>query len=206
MTDAARGVLKAPGDYLLMLPGTWSFVPMTEPESVKKRIAKIVKDRMPKSDRVAKLRVEMRKDAEQAALMALEAGASLFAMAFELMEGVPFAASVMAIEPGWPDDGPREGELVGDRLLRSVPDATAIEHPLAAVVRRTEPRITRGERNTLTGIDLEYWMAREDREPTYFRITVPVSPDDGLVIDFFDAVMATVLWKDMGSALHSQTP
>lgn len=207
MSETASGAsrVRRPGDYVLVLPGTWSFIPMTDAEHVRRRVAQIVKQRMPKGDKVAKLRLESRRELERAALEALDNDATVMAMAFEILEGVPFAASVIGADADWPEGMPRADEDLAQQLQELLPGSVPVEHAFASVVRRSEPRITKAERDELVGIDLEYWLARPGRRLSTFRIGVPVNPDDELITDFFDAVIATLTWKDMGSPLHSQT-
>jgi hypothetical protein len=185
------------GGFSIMLPGTWAAVPMTTPEAVRKRVAAIIKRQMPVADRLAKLRRSARDELQNTATTALQQGATLFAIALELMPGLPFGASILSFSPGWPPMEPEGEDGLEGRVRRSFPDSVFVEHH-DGVLARTGGMVTESQFDTkLEALDLQYWLAREGGDPVCFMVSVPMCPSEELFTLFFDSVIDSVRWADV---------
>jgi hypothetical protein len=194
MSAVAQAEAKRLGGLTVLLPGTWAVVPMTTEDEVRARVGALIKNRLPKGDRLARLRRDARDRTLEAALAALKMEAEAFAMALEILPGIPFGASLIGFLPGWPPAAtPGDDGLLG-RLQRAVPEAEVFQHPLGALARRSATVVSQPGENELPALDFEYWIAREEGSPIVFMVSVPMSPDDELMTRFFDSVMDSVRW------------
>lgn len=187
-------------EFTLLLPGTWAMIPMTTPEEIKAATKRMIQKQVPKGDRFAALRLEARREAEKNAMEAFENGAVVYALALELLPGVPFSASLIGLRPGWPDEASPHA-TVADKLKAVLPNGEDVENPTSLVRRRATHSTQQPGEKPITSLDIEYWLVREDKPPTLFLISVPQIPaSDEEIIEFFDAVIGAILWTDDAAA------
>lgn len=215
MSDLLGGRQDA-GDFTIMLPGTWMIIPMSTKEDISARVARAVKQRVPKGDRFAALRMQARRELEASTLEAFNSGATFYALAMEIVPGFPFSASLIGMRAGWPDEAAGKADPA-ERVKAALPNGVDLEHPSGALRRRISHVVQRPGEVDITSLDIEYWLARGDQPPAVFMVSVPTAPaSDDEVIEFFDAVIGTTLWNDeqryvevdepvieVGSPLHS---
>ncbi|GAA4160735.1 hypothetical protein GCM10022286_17210 [Gryllotalpicola daejeonensis] len=192
----AQAVPRTLAGFTVMLPGTWEIIPMTTEDEVRARVSALVKRQLPKADRLASLRRDARERTLEAALGALKMDAVAFAMALEMLPGVPFGASLIGFAPGWPPAAPEGDDGVVGRLRRALPQAEVFEHALGAMGRYSTVVTEQAGEQEFPALDLEYWIARDGGQPIVFMVSIPMSPDDRLMTEFFDAVMDSIRWTE----------
>jgi hypothetical protein len=187
------------GGFSIMLPGTWAAIPMTTPDAVHRRVAAIIKAQMPAADRLARLRRSARDELQNTATTALEQGATLFAIALELMPGLPFGASLLSFSPGWPPGEPAGADGLDGRVQRSFPGSTLVEHHDGVLARSGGMTTEKEYGAEFAALDLRYWLAREGADPICFMVSVPMCPNEELFTLFFDTVIDSVRWTRGGN-------
>jgi hypothetical protein len=184
------------GGFSLMLPGTWAAVPMTNAEDVRKRVSAIIKQQMPVADRLASMRRNAREELYKTAAGALDQGATLFAIALELLPGLPFGASILSFVPGWSPAEPLGSDGVEGRLQRNFPGSTLIEHHAGVLARTASMTTVDAFDTSMPALDLQYWLSRDGDDPVVFMVSVPMCPDADLLTEFFDSVIDSVRWNE----------
>lgn len=195
MSEQATAQSLASSDrrYALILPGNWAAIPMDDPDRLKERVRQIVKERVPRDDRFATARRNMREDLLANATRARDAGATLYALSLELLPGLPFPASLIAYEPGWPPESPTGGE-VPERLATAFPGAVAVEAAPVPTVRLATVRTRRITETETTVLDLTYWFAAPDGGLVCTMVTVPDCPGVEPVTELFDMIASSIHW------------
>lgn len=180
-------------DFYLVLPGTWAAIPMADADSMKRRVAALVKEQMGRDDRLASRRLQLRNELTEVAGTAAEQGAVSFALALELLPGVPFGAAMMARLQPWSDPG------VGDaaaRLATTFPDAEILPLDAGGWAARTATTGTQKYATEETpSLLVEYWTpAPHTSELLYITVSAPMAPQSPLFIQLFDAVIGSLTW------------
>lgn len=190
---AAQPVVSSHHRYAMIMPGTWVSIPMDDEKGLTERVRQIVKERVPRDDRFATARRNIREELLASATRARSAGASLYALSLELLPGLPFPASLIAYDLEWPPAAP----VVDDpavRLAAAFP--AAIEVPAAPVpaVRRSTVRARSiGETETTT-LDLTYWFAAPGEDLVCTMVSVPDCPGVDPVTELFDMIASSIHW------------
>lgn len=192
--------------FSVILPGTWASVPMADADTMRTTVARIVKERMPRDDRLAALRRDVREDLLASAKSAAEAGADLYALSLEILPGIPFPASMIGFVQPWPPtsvaavSAAGSAEEVVELLVAAFPGSAAMPTATVPHVRRADVRTREvGETETRV-LDLEYWFADPAGSLTCLMVSVPECDDPDLVTALFDAVAASVFWTFPDSA------
>ncbi|MCP2029985.1 hypothetical protein L1277_000049 [Okibacterium sp. HSC-33S16] len=180
-------------DFHFILPGTWAAIPMADAESMKKRVAALVKEQMGRDDRLASRRLQMRNELIEVAGKAAEQGAVSFALALELLPGVPFGAALMARFQPWSDSG--DGD-VATRLAATFPHADIIALDGGGVAARVAAA---GSQKYVTeetpSLFVEYWTpAPHSDDLLYITVSAPMAPQADLFTQLFDAVIGSLTW------------
>jgi hypothetical protein len=194
-TRLTKAVVNRPDGYTIMLPGTWAAIPMTTPEAVRKRVTNVIKQQMPAGDRLARMRRDARDELLNGATDALSRGATMFAIALELLPGLPFGASILSFNLGWPPPVTPGDDGVEGRLSRAFPGSTLVEHHDGVLARRGGMETEHAFDTTLRALNLQYWLVRGDLDPVVFMVSVPACPDEELMTLFFDSVIDSVHWS-----------
>jgi hypothetical protein len=194
-TRLTKAVVNRPDGYTIMLPGTWAAIPMTTPEAVRKRVTDIIKKQMPAGDRLARMRRDARDELLNGAIEALTRGATMFAIALELLPGLPFGASILSFNLGWPPQIAPGDDGVEGRLARAFPGSTPVEHHDGVLARRGGMETEQAFDTSLSALNLQYWLVRGDLDPVVFMVSVPACPDEELLTLFFDSVVDSVHWN-----------
>jgi hypothetical protein len=186
--------------FSVILPGTWASVPMADAETMRTTVARIVKERMPRDDRLAALRRDVREDLLASAKSAAESGADLYALSLEILPGIPFPASMIGFVQPWPPtsvdavSAAGSAEEVVELLVAAFPGSAAMSTATVPHVRRADVRLRAvGETETQV-LDLEYWFADPTGSLTCLMVSVPECDAPDLVTALFDAVAASVFW------------
>jgi hypothetical protein len=180
-------------DFFFVLPGTWAAIPMSDPESMKRRVAALVKEQMGRDDRLASRRLQLRNELLDAAGQAVEQGAVSFALALELLPGVPFGAALMARYQPWSNPGKGDDAA---RLTTTFPGAVMVPLDAGGVAARIA---TTGTQKYVTeetpSLLVEYWtpIPYSDRL-LYITVSAPMAPQAELFTQLFDAVIGSLAW------------
>ena len=202
MTDGTHRVSSPTGEYTLILPGTWASIPMDDADRLQRRVAAVVKQQVPKGDRLARMRQTARQELMSSATRASELGASVYALSLEILPGIPFAASLIAYNEAWPPGATREG-TVEERLLATLPGGEVVASDSSAVLRRSDYARKLLGSTEIWALDLEYWFVTPADRLLCFLISVPMCESAELFTAFFDAVADSVRWTSPQSPMHS---
>lgn len=180
-------------DFHFILPGTWAAIPMADAESMKKRVAALVKEQMGRDDRLASRRVQMRNELIEVAGNAVEQGAVSFALALELLPGVPFGAALMARFQSWSDPGAGDDSA---RLAATFPDAEILALDGGGFAARVATASSQTYVTEETpSLFVEYWTpAPHSAELLYITVSAPMAPQADLFTQLFDAVIGSLTW------------
>jgi hypothetical protein len=186
--------------FSVILPGTWATVPMADADTMRKAVARIVKERMPRDDRLAAVRRDVREDLLASSTRAAEAGADLYALSLEILPGIPFPASMVGFVQPWPPmsvdaaAAADSADEIAALLVAAFPGSVAMPAATVPHVRRSDVRTREvGETETQV-LDLEYWFADPTGSLTCLMVSVPECDAPDLVTALFDAVAASVFW------------
>lgn len=189
----AQAVVSSDHRYAMILPGNWASIPMDDPVRLKERVRQIVKERVPRDDRFATARRNIREDLLASAGRAREAGASLYALSLELLPGLPFPASLITYDMDWPPAAPDVSDPAL-RLVGAFPRAAEVPTAPVPTVRQADVRtrvLTEAETTTL---DLTYWFVAPGEGLVCAMVSVPDCPGIEPVTELFDMIASSIHW------------
>lgn len=198
----ARSVSADHHRYALILPGNWASIPMDDLEAMKTRVARLVKQQVPRDDRLAPMRRTIRQELLESAGRARSTGASLYALSLELLPGLPFPASLIAFDSDWPPGTPAL-EDPALRLSAAFDQAQPVEGTTVPAVRRTT--LTQRHLNDAETavLDLEYWFAAPVTGLVCVMVSVPMCPAPEPITQLFDAIAASIHWAIPATAAEA---
>jgi hypothetical protein len=91
----------APEGMGIILPGTWTRIPLEDPEQTVAFVKRFVKQQTGKADRLAKVRRETVQDLLRSARDAAEIGVHTYLMSLEILPRVPFPAALLFLDQEW---------------------------------------------------------------------------------------------------------
>jgi hypothetical protein len=110
----------APGGMGIVLPGSWTRIPLEDPEQTVAFVKRFVKRQTGNADRLAKVRRETVQDLLRSARDAAEIGVHTYLMSLEILPRVPFPAALLFLDQEWTEssraalaDGDVEAALTG---------------------------------------------------------------------------------------------
>ena len=113
MTDARFTSLDE--ELTIVFPGTWVMVPLHDEEAARRRIQRLVTDRVGRADRLARVRRTAKTELERLVALADDSTAFALALSLEILPGVPFPASLVLSREEWPTTpGPDDDLAVDD--------------------------------------------------------------------------------------------
>ncbi len=209
------GQVTTPGHIRIVLPGAWAAVPLVDPEGTRKFAQRLVRERVGRDDRLAKVRREATEQLCATADKARAAMAHTLAIALEIVPGVPFAASMVGRDVAWPagpegeadddevpDDGAHADDAVPDglpldpvaaRLTSAYPDGELVELPSGFAVRTQEAGVLHGGEESTPSVSVLYRIPRPDADAVLtLRFTGPDLGRPELIATLFDAVAGSV--------------
>lgn len=180
-------------DFFLVLPGTWAAIPMSDGESMKRRVAALVKEQMGRDDRLASRRLQLRTELIEAAGNAVEQGAVSFALALELLPGVPFGAALMSRLMPWTNPGSGDDAA---RLATTFPDAVVLPLDAGGFAARSATGGTQKYASEETpSLVVDYWVpVPHSDQLLYLTVSAPMAPQSELFTQLFDAVIGSLTW------------
>jgi hypothetical protein len=91
----------APGGMGIVLPGSWTRIPLEDPEQTVAFVKRFVKRQTGTADRLAKVRRETVQDLLRSARDAAEIGVHTYLMSLEILPRVPFPAALLFLDQDW---------------------------------------------------------------------------------------------------------
>ncbi|MCL2736598.1 MAG: hypothetical protein FWD75_08225 [Propionibacteriaceae bacterium] len=193
----------------MILPGTWTNVPLDDETSARALVHDLVRRRMGTDDHSANMRADAVDDTMATIASGVAAGVHTYLISLELVPGVPFPAAILMADEPWPvtaqpglgaDDLLRaltEGFPGGAVLdLRSGPAVRVADHAQAAAP------LSRGPVSRL-----EYHIPYPDRaQVLYARVSTPHLPVAGPITDLFDQIIDSITFPDGAVDPPSATP
>lgn len=197
----AQSLASADRRYALVLPGNWASIPMDDPDRLKERVRALVKQQVPRDDRFATARRNIREELLGNATRARDAGATLYALSLELLPGLPFPASLIAYDLDWPPSAAAAEDAVA-RLAAAFPGA--VEVPTAPVpsMRQATVGTRRSGDVETTVLDLAYWFADPTGRLVCVLVSVPDCPAVELVTELFDMIASSIHWAGDPATAH----
>ncbi|GAA4188113.1 hypothetical protein GCM10022288_14110 [Gryllotalpicola kribbensis] len=193
MTDAQASV---DYDYVLPLPGTWLFAALDDDARLRKVVGEAVKRQLGTADRRARARAALRAEVLTIAADARTAGAEAFAMAFELVAGIPFGAALTITRSPWPTDALGSGLSPRDRIPAAFPELEHVECGDGLAARRVTVATT-----TVDGVDtatatVDYLTPTPDEQLFILTFSLPSwqAPIE-VAVQLFDAIVAAMQWQ-----------
>lgn len=196
----------------IVLPGAWLTLPMDDPATLERQIASVVKRRVGRDDRLARLRRDAKEQLRKMAADAAAAGAFRVAMALEILPGVPFPAAmvfdycawppVAAVTPAAPADPlVQPDEPVEQRLRRAFPDAEILPLGAGLTARRAVASTANAGSETVPDVKIQYWVTTADAERLlHITVDAPMASDTELYTELFDAIVDSVRWSSAPAA------
>ena len=183
------------GHFRLVLPGQWAHVPLGSEDVTTAFARRLVRERVGRDDRLARVRRDAVEQVTDAAAKAREAGAHTLAIALEIVPGVPFAASLLGRDVPWPDSSPSvdPNEDRKARLTSAFPNSEVVDLPAGPSARSLESGVLRGNEETTTSVSVTHRVPRPDADALLsLRFTGPDIGRPELIAQLFDAVAESV--------------
>lgn len=111
-----RQVRMAPEGLRIVLPGSWTRIPLDDPKRTVEHVKRLVKRQAGNADRLARVRRETVQDLVASARDAVQIGVHTYFMSLEILPGVPFPAALLFRDEDWPKaarDQAASGDLAG---------------------------------------------------------------------------------------------
>lgn len=176
---ATRQVRMAPDEMTIVLPGTWTRVPLDHPDTTTAFVKRLVKRQVGTADRLARARRDTVQDLVANAGQAVGIGVHTYLMSLEILPGVPFPAALLFLDVDWPDEshGARDAGDLEAALVAGFEDAELGEARFGPFARRTELVEQQVGDETLLTLRLEYVVPYPDGSRVLLaRANVPNIP------------------------------
>ena len=174
MTDARFTSLDE--ELTIVFPGTWVMVPLHDEEAARRRIQRLVIDRVGRADRLARVRRTAKTELERLVALADDSTAFALALSLEILPGVPFPASIVMAREALPAGV--DGDDAAARLERAFPDAEPLTFSFGPVRRRSAVRQTTYDEESAPELVADYRFAAPDGERlVHLRVNAPMATD-----------------------------
>jgi hypothetical protein len=181
------------GRMRIVLPGTWSNIPVDDEKTAVEHVRRLVRRQVGRADRLARARREATQEVTENVRAAMAAGVHTYLMSLELLPGVPFPAVILAMDEEWPAAS-AEARARGDveEALRigypSGEVAPQRNGPVARVVEMTQGQTEEGD--AVLTMRLEYHIPYPDRSKLLLaRVNVPGIPSAEPFATLFDEIL-----------------
>ncbi|GHH71829.1 hypothetical protein [Promicromonospora soli] len=189
----------APGGMRIVLPGSWTRIPLEDPEQTVAFVKRFVKRQTGKADRLAKVRRETVQDLLASARDAAQVGVHTYLMSLEILPRVPFPAALLFLDQSWTEasrSALAEGDVEG-ALTATFGDVEMGDSRNGPFGRRWEVLTqTLGEEELLT-LRLEYFVPYPDGSRVLLaRANVPNIPQAEPFGLLFNEIMDSITFPD----------
>lgn len=180
----------------IVLPGSWLTLPLDDPPALERQIASVVKARIGRDDRLARLRRDAKEQLRGMATAAAAAGAFRVALSLEILPGVPFPAAMVLDYSDWPPAAPGVMEQPDDteqRLRLAFPGADLLDLGGGLAMRRAIASTIRAGDETANDVKIQYWVITPDADRLlHIVVDAPMASDTELYTQLFDAIVDSV--------------
>jgi len=198
-------------EFDFLLAGTWWSIPVNDPEETDRAIRRIVEDAAGRSDELATLRRLTRERLSETVADARRIEAEHLYLAREISPGLPLSASLAVYRPALdplPEDVAASPKLARAFVKAALAEADGpgagieareLDLGSGAVLRRSwivERTLQEGA-DPVRSLRADYWMpipgTRGFLLLSFTSLFVPLADK---LLEFFDAVVGTVRWRD----------
>lgn len=182
--------------FAIVLPGAWVTLPLDDQPMLERQISSVVKRRVGRDDRLARVRRDAKERLRDMAAAAAAAGAFRVALALEILPGIPFPAAMVFDYAAWPPTAPAaDAAEPAERLRLTFPDFEILPLACGATARAAADSVLRVGSETTADVKIRYWVTSPDADQL-LRITVdaPMASDTELYTDLFDAIVDSIRW------------
>jgi hypothetical protein len=206
-------------ELAVILPGTWAAIPIDDSAAAEKRISALVKSQVGRSDRLAKVRRDVRSQLQSLVSDAQGSEAFSLALSMEILPGVPFPASMIMSRENWPaaahppaTDGTDAGAAsaagdahgddtpdtaVDDRIARVFPGAEIFDFTFGQVARTSSVASVRYDEESAPQLVVDYRFAAPDDEHVIrVHINAPMAELPELYLELFDAIVDSITFRE----------
>lgn len=191
----------------IVLPGAWLTLPLDDPAMLERQIASVVRRRIDRDDRLARVRRDAKEQLRKMAADAGAAGAFRVALSLEILPGVPFPAAMVFDFCGWPPAAappatPPEDAADAERRLRlAFPEAEILPLGAGLTARRGMASTMKVGAETVQDVKVQYWVSTPDpQQLLHITVDAPMVSDTELYIELFDAIVDSVRWSSAPAA------
>jgi hypothetical protein len=193
MTDARFTALDE--ELTIVFPGTWVMVPLHDEEAARRRIQRLVTERVGRADRLARVRRTAKTELERLVALADDSTAFALALSLEILPGVPFPASLVLSREEWPTT-PGPDDDLAQHLARCFPDDAALDLSIGPTRRRSVLRQTTYDEESAPELIADYRFAAPGAERViHARINAPMVADAELYLELFDAMIDSISFR-----------
>ena len=188
--------------FTIVLPGAWLTLPLDDPPTLERQIASVVRRRIGRDDRLARLRRDAKEQLRTMAAQAAAAGAFRVALSMEILPGVPFPAAMVFDYCGWPPVAqPKNGGGAELHLGLSFPDAQILPLGSGLTARRAIASTLQAGTETVNDVKIQYWVCTPDPDRLlHVTVDAPMASDTELYTELFDAIVDSVRWMTTAAA------
>ncbi|QYF72692.1 hypothetical protein [Cryobacterium sp. PAMC25264] len=194
----------AEANLSIVLPGSWLTLPLDDPPTLERQIASVVKRRIGRDDRLARLRRDAKEQLRGMAAAAAAAGAFRVALSLEILPGVPFPAAMVLDYSDWPPTAPGSPVPADDteqRLRLAFPGAELLSLDSGLAVRRAFASTIRAGEETTNDVKIQYWLVTPDDDKLlHIVVDAPMASDTELYTQLFDAIVDSVRFSGIAVA------
>ena len=191
MTDARLTALDA--ELAIVFPGTWAIIPLHDQEAARRRVARLVTERVGRADRLARTRRTVRDELDTVVSLAIASDAFALALSMEILPGVPFPASIVMARESWPAGA--EGTKA-ERLAVAFPAAESLELSFGPARRSSSVRQTRYDEQSAPELLADYRFAAPDESCViHVRVNAPMAVEPELYLELFDAIVDSISFR-----------
>lgn len=191
MTDARLTALDS--ELAIVFPGTWATIPLHDEEAARRRVARLVTERVGRADRLARTRRTVRDELDKLVALAIDSDAFALALSMEILPGVPFPASIVMGREKWPDGS---SGSVQERLAAAFPAGDPLDLSFGPARRSSTVRQTRYEEQSAPELLADYRFAAPDESCViHVRVNAPMAVEPELYLELFDAIVDSISFR-----------
>ncbi|MGH3588708.1 MAG: hypothetical protein ACRDQ0_20560 [Pseudonocardia sp.] len=198
-----RQVRMAPDGMRIILPGTWTRIPVDEPQRTLDFVKRVVKRQAGTADRLARTRRDTVQELMGSAREAAQIGVHSYFMSLEILPGVPFPAALLFLDQDWPEAArplAEAGDLGAalEAAYAPLETATASFGPMGRRYETVTQQI--GDEEMLT-LRLEYFVPYPDGSRVLLaRVNVPNIPAAEPFAVLFNEIIDSISFPDVDAA------
>lgn len=196
-----RQIGMAPEGMTIVLPGSWTRIPLDDPERTVDFVKRFVRRQTGTADRLARVRRETVRELVGSARDAAGIGVHTYFMSLEILPKVPFPAALLFLDAEWPEDVRplvEEGDLEG-ALAAAYDGAETAKARFGPIGRRHETIAQQIGEQTMLTLRLEYLVPYPDGSRVLLaRANVPNIPSAEPFASLFNEIVDSISFGPEG--------